>query len=471
MQEQITPSDRQKFKKVSKKTLSAFFFSLLLCSTLIGITIRNRSHIEEMTMERLIMEKSTKVTEVISKLLYKTQALAALAIQSDGEMDDFERVATTIVDDPAILNILVAPSGTVSNVYPLEGNEKLIGYNLLGKGDGNREALMAKEMNQLVFGGPFTLMQGGEALVGRLPVWMNVSGDKKFFWGLVSVTLKYPQALEGAGLAILEKEGFAYEIWRVNPDDEERQIIAHSDYHYNKNARFIEKHTPILNADWYFRLSPVLEWYQYPENWILIFIGFGISFLIAFIVQNNCELKLVKTELENMVRIDALTGLYNRKGLFYELGKLIDMGKAFELHYIDLNYFKQINDTYGHNIGDEVLIKFSRKIEKYAKGMDIFARISGDEFVLIRICGDASPESAYTFWENIDRAFSDAILKGPDGDVFLSFSRGTAVFPNDGKNADEIISCADLRMYQEKNKRYATEKKRRHTDIRPQISH
>ncbi len=283
---------------VSLRVVATFLASILFCSLLICISIRNKADNEKMTMERLIMEKSVKVSEVISKLLYKTQALSALVIQNDGRIQDFERVAATIVDDPAILNILVAPAGVVSDVYPLQGNEAVMGFNMLGPGAGNREAIRAKETGELVFGGPFTLVQGGQALVGRLPVWLNVAGGGKRFWGLVSVTLKYPQALAGAALETLEKQGFAYEIWRVNPDDGKRQVVASSPNADTSKVRFIEKHIPLLNADWYFRIAPVREWYEYSENWILIVSGLAISLLIAFITRNNEELKRVKEELE-----------------------------------------------------------------------------------------------------------------------------------------------------------------------------
>jgi len=123
--------------------------------------------------------------------------LSALVIQNDGEIENFKQVAAIIIDDPAILNVLIAPSGVVSDVYPLQGNEAVIGLDFFGEGAGNKEAVMAKETGQLVFGGPFDLVQGGQALVGRLPVWIDMPDGNNAFWGLVSVTLKFPQILDG----------------------------------------------------------------------------------------------------------------------------------------------------------------------------------------------------------------------------------------------------------------------------------
>lgn len=448
----------------SAKAGVAFFVSLLLCSLLICFSIRNSSQAEKLAMDQRIMEKTMKVNEVLSKLLYKTQALAALVIQNDGTVDDFERVAAAIVDDPAILNILVAPSGVISKVYPLTGNEKAVGYSLFGAGEGNREAVTAMEKEQLVLGGPFNLVQGGKALVGRYPVWLPEGGRKgTSFWGLVSVTLKYPQVLEGAGLEALEKDGLAYEIWRVNPDDGEKQIIAYSNYYYNKRARYIEQRLPIFNAEWFFRLSPVYEWYQYSKNWVLILAGLGVSFLIAFVTQKNHDLKRMKAELENMIRIDPLTGIFNRKGLLYELEILINASRRFELYYIDLNYFKQINDVYGHAVGDRVLIEFCGRILKHADAGCIFARLSGDEFALARVPGMFPEGGAISFWKKVDREFACPLPIGDEG-VFLSFSRGLAVFPENGSDVDELLSYADKKMYQQKHDKYASEKRRRTSD-------
>lgn len=93
----------------------------------------------------------------------RQEILSALVIQSDGEVKDFESVAATIVDDPAIRNVILAPAGIVSHVYPLKGNERVLGLNYFLEGEGNREAVMAKKFGQLVLGGLFNLVQGGQA--------------------------------------------------------------------------------------------------------------------------------------------------------------------------------------------------------------------------------------------------------------------------------------------------------------------
>ncbi len=444
--------ERENAKKWSSKAIISFLLTWIFTSLITGLIIYNKINIEKMSTEQLIMEKSLKINEVISKLLYKTQVLAVLVIQTDGKIENFERVAATIVDEPAILNVIIAPSGVVSHVYPVQGNEKVIGFNLLGDGTGNKEAMMAKETGQLVFGGPFHLVQGGQALVGRLPIHLKQPDGSKKFWGLVSVTLKYPQVLDGAGLDMLETQGLAYEIWRINPDNQEKQSIASSSLS-NKHEKFMEKHIPILNADWYFRVSSVQKWYEYPETWVGSFIGLCISLLVAFVTQSNYKLKQMKYELEEMVYIDSLTKLFNRNGLFYKLKKLIDQQIEFQLHYIDLNHFKKINDTYGHNIGDYVLTEFSEKISNHMDSNYIFARISGDEFVLVHKGVPFSEKNQHLFWEKISEEFVEPIFNRSEEGIILTFSKGMAKFPEDGETIDELISCADQKMYLQKHDR------------------
>lgn len=427
--------------------LLVFSLSFALCLLVTTAYVRNKSNMEFAQMEQLVLTRANKINNVITKLLYKTQVLSALVIQNNGEIREFERVAATIVDDPAIRNVLVAPGGVVSHVYPREGNEKVLGFNYFTKSEGNQESIAAKERGQLVLGGPFHLVQGGQALVGRLPVYLGERSEKDF-WGLVSVTLNYPQALDGAELDQLKNQGFAYEIWRISPDTNARQIIAHSDYDYNRHARYVEKPMSILNADWYFRLSPIRNWYEYPETWIFTIAGLLISLLIASLVMHNCDLQRMKAELEDITYNDALTGTLNRRGVFQALEALLAEPQAhFTLCYIDLNQFKSINDTYGHNTGDQMLRQFAAVFMRRIQENHIFARIGGDEFIFI--CKEAE-EAVDAFFAQVRADLRQAVVEVPGGALTIAFSMGKASYPADGKTIDALIASADSEMYREK---------------------
>jgi len=377
--------------------------------------------------------------------------LSALVIQSDGEIENFKQVAAIIIDDPAILNVLIAPSGVVSDVYPLQGNEAVIGLDFFGEGAGNKEAVMAKETGQLVFGGPFDLVQGGQALVGRLPVWIDMPDGNNAFWGLVSVTLKFPQILDGIGLEGLEKQGLTYKIWRINPDNNEMQMISGSENSYGEHIRFIEIPIQILNAEWIFCLYPVLEWYQRPESWAMIFIGFCISVLFAFVVQNNHELKLMQSELEKMARTDSLTGIFNRSS-FMELA-LIQFKKSARANrncfvvIFDLDHFKKVNDNYGHQAGDEVLKACVLRTKNTVRSYDVLARYGGEEFIIL--VTDIDKTDIQNLAERIRQSISETPIEVGGAHISVTASFGIAL-ANMSTDLDTAIGFADTALYKAK---------------------
>jgi sensor domain CHASE-containing protein len=275
-----------------------FLFTLALCLSLVMVMVFNRTRVERLNMEQLISEKSADVQYTMLRFLLRAETLAAYIIQTEGNVEDIGWLATLLIDDPAIRNILIAPDGVVTDVYPLEGNEAVIGLDFFLPGAGNREAIIAKETRQLVLGGPFEGVQGGMLLVGRFPVFI---GDE--FWGIVSVTLNYPQVLDGIGLGDLYLMGFDYEVWRINPDTNERQLIAGGDK-TGSEKNYIEKQIHIVNAEWYFRILAIRSWYTFPEMWAALAISLCLSLLVAAVIQNYQDLKRLRflhdhTTLEN----------------------------------------------------------------------------------------------------------------------------------------------------------------------------
>jgi diguanylate cyclase (GGDEF)-like protein len=430
---------------ISVRAILAFASTLLFCLAIIALLISNRIDVQRLTMEQVVAEKSALVTETITKLLYKTQVISALVIRHNGDVQNFNTIASIVVDDPSILNVLIAPNGIVSEIYPMtDNNEQVIGYDMFGEGDGNIEARLARDIGKLVFGGPFNVMQGGQALVGRYSIWIDAADGSKKFWGLTSVTLRYPQVLKAAGLDTLNNDGFDYEIWRINPDTGERQTITQM-RNNNADRWFIEKHMTIFNATWHFRVYPTELWYEEPQYWILAIMALAFSLLVGVIVQNNSELKSMKLRLENMVITDSMTGLLNRIGLKRMMDELIEAKTHFVLYYIDINQFKMINDTYGHSVGDYVLTEFSADIKKYLSKEDIFARVGGDEFVLV--LPNADDDYLERLWTNVEKIFQEPIFTTNDGTPFrLTFSKGIARYPEDG-SIEEIMSFADKNMY------------------------
>lgn len=419
----------------------------MICGLITSAYMINRSKLERIQMQQLASGKADKVSHVLTELLYKTHILEAFVEQNDGNIDNFDSIASTIVDSQEIRNVLLAPEGKVEYVYPLEGNESVLGLDFFSESAGNKEAILARDTGELVLGGPFDLVQGGQALVGRLPIY--IKNHEPEFWGIASVTLNYPEALAQADLKQLKNEGFAFEIWRVSPDTGEEQIIASSGYEYN-NRNYVEYPMDILNAKWYFRLSPIRYWYQFPETWIFLISGLVISTLIGFLFLHNYDLNHVRKELEILSLHDSLTGIYNRRGGFMQLEALVKKNKSFALCYLDLNKFKYINDKHGHDSGDKALKIFADIVVKQLdKDQQIFARIGGDEFIIVMKSINDLKDTG-VFFEKLDTVLAASIPIFHGEEMKLSYSMGCALFPQDGTSVDELITIADTNMYHAK---------------------
>jgi hypothetical protein len=295
-------------EKIHSKTVTAFLLSIIIFLSAGFLAIRNKINIETLEMEGIIHETAFRIKENVSKQLYQTKALAALVIQGDGIVYKFdETVAVITADMPALANFLLAPDGVVTHVYPLEGNEAVLGLNFFNEPEhpGNKEAIIARDTGNLVMAGPFMLRQGIVGLVGRYPVYLEPQDGQPRFWGLVSVSLRFPEALDDAGLSLLEHKGYSYELWRINPDTNEKQVIASSGEHLSDNVPFVQRTMVIHNARWYLKMFPIRAWYHHPESWLLIFAGLSISSLIAALVQKNIILKSVmkKTQADSRIAI------------------------------------------------------------------------------------------------------------------------------------------------------------------------
>lgn len=146
---------------------------------------------------------------------------------------------------------------------------------------------------------------------------------------------------------------------------------------------------------------------------------------------------------------DPLTGLYNRRYILRRLKEEMERRKRyggnFAVIMFDLENFKSINDTYGHEKGDEVLKLFAENVKDKLRKSDLFARYGGDEFLAVLM--ETKKEGALAVAKRIASSLEN--LKTPDG-IKVKANMGIAVYPDDGKTPQELINKADERMYKAK---------------------
>ncbi len=169
-------------------------------------------------------------------------------------------------------------------------------------------------------------------------------------------------------------------------------------------------------------------------------------------VQTFARLEAEKNELYLIARTDALSGLANRNSLEEYLEKLISASeranKEFAFLFLDVDHFKSVNDSLGHNVGDELLQNVAGVIQKVVRPNDIVARIGGDEFVIV-----LQDYSSYLELSNIIERIQKQLTRPwliQNNPIHISSSIGIALYPNDGKDLVTLMKHSDIAMYQAK---------------------
>jgi diguanylate cyclase (GGDEF)-like protein/PAS domain S-box-containing protein len=177
----------------------------------------------------------------------------------------------------------------------------------------------------------------------------------------------------------------------------------------------------------------------------------GLTNFVA-VFSDISRLKEQENQLTQLAYYDALTGLPNRVLLADRLTQAISQTKRssamMAVCYLDLDGFKPVNDTYGHEVGDRLLVEMAGRLKEILRGGDTVARLGGDEFVLL-LLGLNNVEECEQAMQRLLQVISQPLSVVPEP-VALSASVGVAIFPTDDANPDTLLRHADQAMYQAK---------------------
>lgn len=167
------------------------------------------------------------------------------------------------------------------------------------------------------------------------------------------------------------------------------------------------------------------------------------------IAQPVLESKLLMNILKDSSLKDPLTGLYNRRYLDEFIDEIHDSNITFSILMADIDYFKQINDRYGHDIGDNVLKGISDVLRANIKGSDLAIRFGGEEFLILLF--NITPENAVKKAEEIRIEFSKKIFRSNEGDFSKTLSIGLSHYSNQSDTILHSIKYSDVALYEAKN--------------------
>lgn len=177
----------------------------------------------------------------------------------------------------------------------------------------------------------------------------------------------------------------------------------------------------------------------------------GVGFAVGWLALLTRNLKRER-RISERAQVDPLTGTLARatfeERLNDELNLAEEQGRGLALLFVDLDRFKFVNDTFGHDIGDKLLREVGKVLRNNVRGNDLVGRVGGDEF-MVALIGVSGPEAAGQVARSLVRELS-APMTVEEREIQVSASIGISLYPRDGTNAEELLHSADAAMYQVK---------------------
>ena len=191
----------------------------------------------------------------------------------------FATLSRLMQDEDDIIKVHeIAKDGIVSQIYPMEGNEDVIGLNMMENPERKKEARLARDSGEYTIAGPFELVQGGNGVLLFDPVYRTDAEGCKKFWGFSILVMDWQKFIKKMELDQLENAGYHYQIWKKGTNDE-KIVIAQCDN--LQEADTMEVACTVPNDTWYFEIVPENGWVTMTQKlW-----GLFISVMTALIVM------------------------------------------------------------------------------------------------------------------------------------------------------------------------------------------
>ncbi|CRI57387.1 putative bifunctional diguanylate cyclase/phosphodiesterase [Pseudomonas sp. CCOS 191] len=352
---------------------------------------------------------------------------------------------------PYMRHIALAPDDVISDVYPLPGNERLIGLDYRQLPEQFPMLRSAREQAQPVLAGPLQLYQGGRGLIYRRPVFVTGKRGVRFYWGNVSIVADIDRLLLTAGL---------------RPDTEFELAVRGGDGKGAEGALIwgdprlfdepqVKMTVEVPGGLWQLVAAPRGGWSGLDLFGSPLFL-FALSCTGVFslfvaqlnrkqrlLEQRNRELQRYQAQLERLAHYDTITGLPNRILFQQQLSTAILQGHGLAVLMLDIDGFKQVNDSLGHPMGDLLLQQATARFLQELDSQDRLCRLGGDEFVfMLQGAQGQVNQQVRALLRCLQRPFD---LNG--NAALVTGSIGLAWCPQHGEDADSLLRHADTAMY------------------------
>ena len=435
-------------------------FFLVMCSGryLLEQDHEIRDNDDLLLIQQILANQESELSRRLSYMLSSTYLLAQEVASSQDDFKHFDAFADTLLQRmEGITNVQLAPDGVISRIYPLAGNEAAIGHDILNDDKRKDEARVAVQDRKLTLAGPFKLLQGGTAVIGRNPVFMLQANGQEKFWGFTSALILLEDLIGGSGLDSLPSTKYVYQLSRILPETGLPSVFAGSGNTEGVNMQSIEIMVP--NGSWTLQIG-LLNHVHHNLYSTSLFGVVLIALLLAGLTRRIVDepetlrrkVAAQTRDLHRLAYFDALTGLPNRhhfnEKLRSGLQHIAKSNNGLVLLLLDLDHFKEVNDSLGHDMGDKLLCETGKRLSSILPDEASLARLGGDEFTVIVIAQDYAAVAEKIVIDIIESIGQPYDLHGNVAHV--SASVGVASASKLNTDPIELLKHADQAMYEVK---------------------
>ncbi|WP_243641870.1 sensor domain-containing diguanylate cyclase [Vibrio sinensis] len=425
----------------------ALVVSIFILSELLVIELSSINNEKE--SNKVIASINKEMKSIFSDALITSEVLKEMVVLSENysiSQDDFNKLSQALLATyDHVDSLLFLPDGIVTLAYPYEEHKLAIGHNVLqdqSRKLGANQSISGK--NNTVIG-PVTLVQNGkQAFILR----KGITNEDGCFVGFSSSVIYLESILSTLENLLSTMNVINYSIIGYDPDNSNYydKIIS------EKGVIERQAHSGIIcifNTSWQISISPRDT--SVPLRLLIMMALLLTLFLIVAPIKYFNKYRLsekVRNDLQKEAHTDFLTGLLNRRGLESRFDSLKSENVSGSIAIFDIDFFKNINDSYGHEIGDIVLVQFSKLCTAKMNSEFTLSRTGGEEFIVLMPHIDQYQAKEYC--EQLRELVAKAPFFIKHLNISLTVSIGIACF----NGTDEIKSAlteADDALYQAKN--------------------
>lgn len=236
---------------------------------------------------------SHRVVDRLNESVGANYLIAAAVDGKNGIISGFEELAAELIPEfPLVRALELAPAGVITHVYPLRGNELVVGHDLLTDKSRNKEVHRAVATRKMAIAGPLELRQGGVGVVARLPLYRPLADSRARFWGFAISVIDVPALLQSADVIALDRLGYRYQLCWMPSGGACTFPVGDSDL---KPQESVVTSFPVANAEWRLLILPRGGFISFWE-WTFLIVGVVLAALMSSVATQYVLANRARTD-------------------------------------------------------------------------------------------------------------------------------------------------------------------------------